>query len=58
MIKYKRTARPMLTQGPSGGVMGAGGIVAIIFGLGIIYGGMMLAVFIGVRMAARDQEQH
>jgi len=38
--------------------MGAGGIAAIVIGLSIIYGGMMVAVFIGVRMAERDQEHH
>ena len=38
--------------------MGAGGIAAIVIGLGIIYGGMMVAVFIGIRMAERDQDQH
>jgi hypothetical protein len=38
--------------------MGAGGIVAICVGLGIIYGGMMVAVIIGIRMAENDQEQH
>ena len=38
--------------------MPAGAVAAIVVGLSIIYGGMMVAVFIGVRMAERDQEHH
>ncbi len=38
--------------------MPAGAIVALSAGLGLIYGGMLLAIIFGLRMAGRDEEQH
>lgn len=38
--------------------MGAGPAIAIAVGLSIIYGGMVLAIIVGLRFAARDEEQH
>jgi hypothetical protein len=36
--------------------MGTGGMVAIAFGLGLIYGGMVLALIVGLRFATREEE--
>jgi hypothetical protein len=36
--------------------MPPGAIAAIAAGLGLIYGGMVLAIIFGLRMAARDEE--
>jgi hypothetical protein len=36
--------------------MGAGGMVAIGFGLSLIYGGMVVAIIFGLRFAAREEE--
>jgi len=38
--------------------MGAGPAIAIAIGLGIIYGGMVVAVAIGLMYAAREEEHH
>jgi hypothetical protein len=38
--------------------MPPGAIVAMSFGLFLIYGGMVLAIIVGLRFAARDEEQH
>ncbi len=38
--------------------MPPGAIVAISFGLGLIYGGMLLAIIVGLRFAGRDEDQH
>ena len=38
--------------------MPPGAIVAMSFGLFLIYGGMALAIIIGLRFAGRDEDQH
>ena len=40
--------------------MSAGGIAAITIGLSIIYGGMVLAIIVGLRFADREEkdQQH
>ena len=38
--------------------MGLGPAIALCAGVGIIYGGMLAALFFGLRYAERDEEHH